>query len=238
MKYLILVFALLGATLAEPQYCDAKKDSCEKAKANNEQNVCCETSKLAGFVDGSDLLSKELTDYAWKQIASSYDLLFLSTTFDTYTKDRPGFEKLYRGLSDKAWGKAIDLIKYVTKRGGKISKFDQAPKSIVTSPVAELVSLEKAVLIEKDLAAQAYKLHDEVQSHRSNEKKYLDAGIAHYIEEEFIEEQEDTIRELVGHYNDFKTLVGGEAQCTANKNTELACFMFDNHLNFHKTTEA
>jgi ferritin len=31
---------------------------------------------------------------------------------------REGFEKLFRKLSDSAWDDAIDLIKYITKRGG------------------------------------------------------------------------------------------------------------------------
>jgi Ferritin-like domain. len=31
---------------------------------------------------------------------------------------REGFEKLFRKLSDSTWDDAIDLIKYITKRGG------------------------------------------------------------------------------------------------------------------------
>lgn len=193
-----------------------------------------------------------LTDYAWNEIVGSYSHLLLSVNFDSYTKDRPGFEKLYRGLSDHAWNKAIDLIKYVTKRGGKLHDiwdyntqnitlhyldpnvgdnkgYVSKPVEIETS-VEELLSLEQAVKIEKSLSQSSYAIHNMVQSHHKLAKKHLDAGIAHYIEEEFIEDQADTIRKLVGYHNDFRTILGGEDHCTANKNTQLACFLFDEYL--------
>lgn len=41
-----------------------------------------------------------------------------ATHFGNYEKSREGFEKLFRKLSDSTWNDAIDLIKYITKRGG------------------------------------------------------------------------------------------------------------------------
>jgi hypothetical protein len=41
-----------------------------------------------------------------------------ATHFGNYEKSREGFEKLFRKLSDSTWDDAIDLIKYITKRGG------------------------------------------------------------------------------------------------------------------------
>lgn len=176
----------------------------------------------------------------------------LSINFDTYTRDRPGFEKLYRGLSDQAWNKAIDLIKYVAKRGGKLHDvWDYTTKNftlhyfdptetenanIVAKPVpistsvSELLSLEQAVKVEKALSKSAYTLHNMVQSHHKFAKKHLDAGVAHYLEEEHIEDQADTIRKLVGYHNDFRTLLGGEYECKKDKNVQLACFLFDEWL--------
>lgn len=44
-----------------------------------------------------------------------------STHFGSYEANRPGFEKLYRVLSDEAWDRSFDLIKHMTKRGGKMN---------------------------------------------------------------------------------------------------------------------
>lgn len=41
-----------------------------------------------------------------------------STHFGNHEKSREGFEKLFRKLSDSTWNDAIDLIQYITKRGG------------------------------------------------------------------------------------------------------------------------
>jgi len=46
---------------------------------------------------------------------------FQSSHFGNYEKNRGGFEKLYRKLSDQTWEQAIDLVKYVGKRGGHMN---------------------------------------------------------------------------------------------------------------------
>lgn len=195
----------------------------------------CSSSSIGGFERSNKELSDKLVAYAWDQIVASYDHLLLSVNFDTYTKDRPGFEKLYRGLSDSAWEKAIEVIKYVAQRGGKPdvntihTKYAASPKSIEAS-VVEVQSLEEALKIEKLLSTHAFKIHDEVQSHHKTEKKELDAGLAHFVEEELIEGQAGTIRKLVGLHNDLKTILKGEDDCTNDKNTQLACFLFDEYL--------
>lgn len=51
-------------------------------------------------------------------------LLLQSSYFGNHEANRGGFEKLYRELSDEAWEKSIDLIKFITKRGGHM-EFNQ-----------------------------------------------------------------------------------------------------------------
>lgn len=51
-----------------------------------------------------------------------------SSYFGNYETNRQGFEKLYRKLSDSAWEKAMDIIKFITKRGG-IMNFAATGKS-------------------------------------------------------------------------------------------------------------
>lgn len=193
----------------------------------------CQDSSLAAFKSRNHL--HYVTDYVWDQIIASYTHLIFSVNFDIYTQDRPGFQKLYRGLSDKAWDKALDLVKYTTTRGGK-PVFDIALNltnidtlGVYETTVDELKSLEKAIELEKTLSEKAYKMHDHFTSHKGAEIKDLDAGIAHYVEEEFIEYQAETIRKLTGYHNDFVTLLGDE-KCQKDKNGALACYLFDEYL--------
>lgn len=51
----------------------------------------------------------------------------MSTYLGNYENQREGFKKLYRKYSDEMWENGIDLIKYITKRGGSMN-FGQEPK--------------------------------------------------------------------------------------------------------------
>lgn len=127
------------------------------------------------------------------------------------------------------------MVKYYTIRGGK-PVIDNAfnvsnLKSITehTVSVDELQSLKQALRLERELSKKAFDIHNRFSSHKSGEIKDLDAGIAHYIEEEFVEYQAETIRKLSGYHNDFITLLS-EENCEKSKNGALACYMFDDYL--------
>lgn len=68
-----------------------------------------------------DHIRADLQTFTNQQLEKSYDFLLLSFTFDKYDLDRPGFEKLYRKISDKAWEDTVGLIKYQSKRGLSVS---------------------------------------------------------------------------------------------------------------------
>lgn len=149
----------------------------------------------------------------------------MATHFGTHIKNRPGFEKLFRGLADKAFDDAISLIQHMTKRGGQMN-FNTKPtiaKNTQTRfEVNELHSLALALEIEKDLATEAHHIHEHI-SHANNRAHY-DPEIAHYIEEEFIEEQAKIVRQLSGYTNDLKKLVKD------SEDTSLSVFLFDEYL--------
>lgn len=73
-----------------------------------------------------DKLETDLQGYVNGHIEISFKYLLMSTYFGNYQYNRNGFKGLYRKLSDDAWEKAIGLIKYITKRGGKMN-FNQPP---------------------------------------------------------------------------------------------------------------
>lgn len=45
----------------------------------------------------------------------------MSSYFGNYKSNRDGFKALYRKYSDEAWEKAINIIQYITKRGGEMN---------------------------------------------------------------------------------------------------------------------
>lgn len=69
---------------------------------------------------GFHTVAADLSSYVKREVLYSYDYLLMSTHFGNYEKNRVGFEKLFKGLSDKSWENAIDVIKYITKRGGTV----------------------------------------------------------------------------------------------------------------------
>lgn len=70
---------------------------------------------------------KHLQNYAKDLIEKSYEYLLLSVNFGQFKNNRDGLKTYYRKLSDQAWEDAVDLIKYITKRGGKMEFGVQTP---------------------------------------------------------------------------------------------------------------
>lgn len=74
----------------------------------------------------------DLQSYANANIRVSFEFLLMSSYFGNYEDQRHGFKKLYRKFSDELWEDAINIIKYVTKRGDTMD-FNQPPH--LTEPV-------------------------------------------------------------------------------------------------------
>lgn len=146
----------------------------------------------------------------------------MSTHYGNYRKNREGFGKLFRGLSDSKWEEAIEIIEHVTQRGGEM-EFHPPPK-IENSPPAyelyEIQSVAKALDIEKQLALEAFKIHKEASA-RSEGKH--DPEIASYIENEFVHDQSKTIRKLAGYVTDLNKMLSGQ-------DGSLALYLFDEYL--------
>lgn len=74
-----------------------------------------------------DTLQADLQSYVNANIETSFEFLLMSTHFGNYEANRDGFKGLYRKLSDQSWADAIDLIKYIAKRGGRMD-LNQLPR--------------------------------------------------------------------------------------------------------------
>jgi len=202
--------------------------SCEE-KASN----CCRTGEASDCDDCSSLILDkthytEFDRYANDYLIRSYEYLFLSAQFGTHLKDRPGFEKVLHGLADGAWNKGFEIIKEVSKRGGQHS-FATSNIGVVKAHgnVNEVEALAKAVEIEKKLLVKANDIHRHHSHATLNEEKAkgYDAAVAHFLQEEIIEEKTSTVRSLVGHVNDLKNIFKKDASIFP-----MSLYLFDQFL--------
>lgn len=130
------------------------------------------TSLFSGFPH----VQSDLNKYTKQMLDKSYDFLLLSSAFDVYSLDRPGFEKLYRKVSDKAWEDTIELIKYQSRRGGYVQLGEEGSTSV--HDVASLLqsnetsSLGLALEYEKLLATEAHRMHKKI-SHADSKRRTI-----------------------------------------------------------------
>jgi len=222
MKYFVAIAFLVGIVAAND--IDVCHDSVVSACSvtGTKDSVSC-NAVMSGF----ERAHSDLQAYVNSQLTTSYDYLLLSTHFNSYQKNRPGFEKLFNGLSDKAWDRAVDLIKHITKRGG-VANFNQRneiPSTVGQQQrkleVDELHALALALDSEKKLSLDAHHLHRRV-SHIDHHEHY-DPEITQYLEEKFLEDQADTIRKLSGYTNDLSKLV-------KVSDPSLSLYLFDEYL--------
>jgi len=221
MKGLYILAAILVTVSAE-DFCT--NDAIAGCTGQSDELINCNAS-FSGFAQNV----QHLQAYANEHISKSFDYLLLAANFGTHVKNRPGFEKQFRALSDAAWGNAIKLIKHITKRGGVHDFYTKKSPSVHSQQkrileVDELNALALALDVEKTMALEAHRLHERY-SHANN-KAHYDAEIAHYLEEEFIESQAGTVRRFSGYINDLKRLI----QNPVSLDTSLSVYLFDEYL--------
>ncbi|XP_072748032.1 ferritin light chain [Anoplolepis gracilipes] len=217
----MMFFALLSIFLltASAEYC-----------YNDVESACSTNPKNGGLIlncnaqyGAIEPLQADLQSFVNANIETSFEFLLMSTHFGNYEASREGFKGLYRKLSDQSWEDAINLIKYIAKRGGRmdLNQLPRFKKSVKESKILELTelnSLAKALDSEKQLASEALRLHAQAQHHTKQ-----DADIAHYIEEHFTESLSERVRNLAGHSNDLKNLLD-------DRDPSVSVFLFDEYL--------
>lgn len=219
----MLLFGVLATLLvaASAEFCyNDVEGACSSRPLAADGSLLPKCNAKYGAIEA---LQADLQSFANANIESSFEFLLMSTHFGNYEANREGFKELYRKYSDKLWEDAIDVIKYITKRGGKMN-FNQPPrfkKSVKDSRVVELNeinSLAKALDSQKQLADEALRIHAQAQPHNKH-----DAAVAHYIEEHFVEQHADHVRDLSGYTNDLKNLLG-------ERDASVSMFLFDELL--------
>lgn len=222
MKYFIafvLVAGLCALAQAQEQSCQVDVQSACGQSANGGVANCNARYGAIGH------LENKMEDYIQLQLKKSYEYLLLATHFNSYQMNRPGFQKLYQGLSDRAFDDTIALIKQVTRRGGSVD-FSKAHRQGVAQPpevhLNELESLARALDNEKELTNGAIHVHTSA-THGTTENRIHDPEMAHYLQENFLSKQAASVRTLSGYANDLSKLVSvGEPS--------LSVYLFDEYL--------
>lgn len=127
---------------------------------------------------------QHLQAYANEQLIRSYDYLLLAANFGGHVKNRPGFQKQFSALSNKAFERSIDLIKHITKRGGAHDFSVRHANTVSTQQkrileLNEINALALALDTEKTLALEAHSLHERY-SH-ANHKAHYDAEVRYFF---------------------------------------------------------
>jgi len=220
MKFVLAValFAGICAVAKTEEVCHNNIVSACSSTTLSGPSVC--TSRYGGI----EHIEPEVQAYVNSQLTKSYEYLLLATHFNSYMKNRPGFQKLYQGLSDRSFDDTIDLIKQVTRRGGIVdfntrhSSPAAVAKQQLNLEVDELHSLGLALDNEKQLANGAMHVHT-----RATHATERDPEMAHYIEEKFLSSQAETVRKLSGYANDLSKMMN-------NPDPSLAIYLFDEYL--------
>lgn len=146
-------------------------------------------------------MQAELQAYVNAHVESSFEYLLMSTHFGNYEANREGFKGLYRKLSDSAWGKAIDIIKFITKRGGRMN-FNQLPH------LKKNVSIISNVFLYKNSSSEVF---------------HVDANLKH-VQKSLRETQHKRFANEVQHCNtDFKHFLWAKRAHCKMKHDQLLC---------------
>lgn len=200
-------------------------------RADNNNSTVNYTAQFSSIAH----IGNDLQTFTSQQLEKSFDFLLLAFNFDQYMIDRPGFEKLYRKISDKAWEDTEKLIKYQSKRGltvelkdlkgGVIGQLNDGKVggSISLLDSDEISSLKVALGYEKILAEESHHIHKKI-SHAHDNKAAYDPDVAHFLDEEIIEYQSGTIRKLTGYIYNLDSII------KEDKTKDLGIHMFDEYL--------
>ncbi|CAH1176752.1 unnamed protein product [Phaedon cochleariae] len=221
-SFIIIAVFFCAAASASEDYC--YKDVVEACKTTSKKyttGLNC-TAKYGAI----DAVQADLQKYANLHLVRSFEYLLMSTHFANYEKNRPGFEKLFRGLSDDKWSNGIEVIKYIAKRGGEMNfnvvgdDLLQEAEEDRSFELYELSAIARALDNEKRFALEAHHIHSEATR---KSKSFHDPEISDYLEKEHVHKDRDLVRKLAGYTTDLSALLNGP-------DSSLSLFLFDDYL--------
>ncbi|XP_032677920.1 soma ferritin-like [Odontomachus brunneus] len=156
--------------------------------------------------DCEDALNEQINE----ELYASYVYLSMAYYFDKSEVALPGLSAYFKKASDEEREHAMKFLTYQNKRGGIIIlKPIEAPRTDWES--AENAMIE-ALQLEKNVNKSLLHLHQIATTHD-------DPNLMDFLENEFLQEQVDSIKEIADHVTNLKRVGEG-----------LGVYMFDKEL--------
>lgn len=164
-----------------------------------------------------------------RALALAMKYMAISSHFGRDTNHRLGFQKLFRGASDERFQQAVDMIKYVVKRGGTVKDaLDvQMPAPLEYRP-QPLPSLGLALTDAKSMYAEQASLHAAALCLTPSAGGIAAVNCA--IDADLAHEAQDAIGSEVERANDLASKANQLAAMYTSAEHSLAEHMFDQHL--------
>lgn len=154
---------------------------------------------------------KGMNDQINMELEASYVYLSMAYHFQRSDVALPGLFKYFKEASDEERKHAMKLMEYLNKRGGQIVLHAITPPSKTNWGTAK-DAMNEALILEKRVNESLLQLHSMASSHN-------DPNLVDFIENEFLQEQVDSIHEIASHCTNLERVGEG-----------LGIFAFDREL--------
>lgn len=223
-----LVFALLiGGSLACQNRLEALVQEATGGAPDLSTDVHDEChSKVGTFSETHEPQYKQVINKALR-LAMQY--MSISSHFGRDTNHRLGFQKLFRSESDARFDQAVDMIKYVVKRGGNVKGAInvQMPASATYNPLP-LPSLGLALADAKDMYAEQARLHRAALCLIPSVAGMPESGCA--LDADLAHQAQDAIESEIERSHSFASKANQLAAMFTTTEHSLAEHMFDRNL--------
>jgi len=145
------------------------------------------------------------------ELYASYVYMSMANYFDRDDVALPGFHKFFSKSSEEERGHAEKFMKFQNKRGGRVVLQD------VKKPERDewgtgLDAMQAALALEKNVNASLLELHKIAVTTN-------DPHMSDFIEEEFLREQVESIKEIAGYITNLKRVGPGLGEFMFDKET-------------------
>ncbi|XP_014294772.1 ferritin light chain [Halyomorpha halys] len=233
MRQLVLI-----GVLAFVVQLHAADDQCHYSVRQQCSTLPQKYTPCSALFSGAHTVMGALRDFTLQHILNSHHYLLMSANFANYERQRDGFAKMFKKLSDDTWEDAIDTIKYMTKRGGSmdfniplLEKVQNSTLKPIALELTEPESLSLALDMYKNLAHKAHEIHGMVTKRSHNKQDIHDAEVIAFVENKFVSKHTEIIRDLAGHSNDLMNLIKTSKKDSKLPNQAgLSIYLFDDYL--------
>ncbi|XP_008559228.1 soma ferritin [Microplitis demolitor] len=157
--------------------------------------------------DCEEALNKQIN----MELYASYAYLSMAFYFDKHDVALQGLHHYFKQASDEEREHAMKFMTYQNKRGGSIVLTDiKSPEKMNWGSAKD--AMTAALELEKQVNVSLLELHSLASSH--NDPNFVD-----FLENEFLQEQVDAIKEIADHVTNLERVGEG-----------LGVFMFDKSL--------